>query len=77
MRDPQNFFTRDEITEVWKMVNEGAGLVALENINSKIREAVGQRVTAVTPGNLALWSNQPSIKMDTHEAHLFCVREIK
>lgn len=66
-RDPMNFFTLEDADAV--MV--GTDFIIIDKANALIREALGAKLTGLNK----TW-NGYKCKGDTHEAHLFCVKEI-
>lgn len=76
MRDPNNFFTeKDFLTELGEVLgNIPRSQNVAEKANSLIRKALGHKVF----GYADMWqeSKLPQVD-DSHEAHLFCVKDIK
>lgn len=72
MRDPMKFFTPEEMAVVLGL--EGPQLnFLISYLNSRVRERVGPKVFGVA----GQWSEKDHYEMDTHEAHLFCVRKLE
>lgn len=86
MRDPMNFFTGEDCFELVKegdydgirsQPDEIMLAIPLEKANALVREALGPKVYGSVKRNYGWIQLEKPLQGDTHEAHLFCVREIE
>lgn len=87
MRDPQNFFAREDLSGLDVSspesttryeLSEHQRFVIVEYMNSVLRGNLGSRVFGyIDPYGHSWFGDNEQHPKDTHEAYLFCVKEIE
>jgi hypothetical protein len=75
MRDPNSFFTAQDIDDTETLPRILRQDIA-KHLNALIRDALGPKVFENTSRDYGWLQISVPLQGDTHEAHLFCIKEI-